>query len=164
MNLVASVLSCYSSLKQLRRQDGSEISWAFDRALSRVFKRPFGLDLALGLNPAPQLWCWKRSRCNLWGEARGKKRPCTFSIFSEADTGRPYVVSNKMEAGVGAVADTTGTQKEKIHGAAGERLETMTFARSRFCEMERLALGCSAQRAGLQILFQITVFARDVDG
>lgn len=71
------------------------------------------------------------------------------------------MVSNKMEAGVGAVADTTGTQKEKIHGAAGERLETMTFARSRFCEMERLALGCSAQRAGLQILFQITVFLRE---
>lgn len=78
MNLVASVLSCYSSLKQLRRQDGSEISWAFDRALSRVFKRPFGLDLALGLNPAPQLWCWKRSRCNLWGEARGKNGPAPF--------------------------------------------------------------------------------------
>lgn len=47
-----------------------------------------------------------------------EKRSCTFSIFSVADTGWPYVVSNKMEAGVGAITDTTGMQKEKIHREA----------------------------------------------
>lgn len=50
-----------------------------------------------------------------------EKRSCTFSIFSVADAGWPYVVSNKMEAGFGAISATTGMQKEKILTEAGEK-------------------------------------------